>query len=182
MVDEQTILSTISLNTDIVIRLATAEDIPALEWGGEFWRLRTRFEKAYEQQEAGHRLMLIAALNEYPVGRLIVQLARGNPAYVNGISRAYLYSLHVMMPLRRQGIGTALIEVAEQLLIERAYKWVTIAVAKDNDEALDLYRRLGYRIFREDPGQWSYVDPAGEEHQVEQPSWVLQKRLRQDGG
>jgi len=180
LVDEQTVLATLQLNADVVIRLATAEDIPALEWGGEFWQLRTRFEQAFAEQQAGNRLILIAALNNDPVGRLIVQLAHGSPNYVNGASRAYLYSLHVMKPLRRQGIGTALIETAEALLIERGYRWATIAVAKDNAEALDLYQRLGYRIFREDPGRWSYTDPAGKEHLVDEPSWVLQKRLRRE--
>lgn len=177
MVDEQIALSTLSVELDIIIRRATAEDIPLLEWGGEFWRLRERFENAYHEQQIGRRCFLVADLNRYPVARLIVQFMRGNPLFANGDTRGYLYSLQVMEPLRGLGIGTRLIRAAEEVLVEKDITWATIAVAKDNPDARRLYERLGYHVYRDDPGRWHYTDPSGKEHEVNEPSWVMRKRL-----
>lgn len=181
MAGAETVLSRLLVSLEVAVRPAIAEDIPRLEWGGEFWRLRSRFERAFREQQAGRRLLLIADVRGYPVGRLFVQLARGNPLYANGTSRAYLYSFSVLEALRGNGIGTLLLETAERYLADHGYRWATIAAAKDNDGALRLYERRGYRMFREDPGVWSYTDPAGDEHEVEEPSWVLQKRLSANG-
>lgn len=170
-------LASLAVRLDVVIRRATAHDIRMLEWGGEFWRLRKHFENAYAEQQAGRRLLLVADLNGYPVGRLFLQIARGNPVFADGSTRAYLYAFHVMKPLRGAGIGTALVDTAEDLLREHGFKWVTIAVEKTNEGALRLYQRLGYEVFREDPGRWSYTDPAGKTHHVEEPTWVMRKRL-----
>lgn len=177
MVDEQIALSTLSVELDIIIRRATSEDIPQLEWGGEFWRLRERFEDAYRLQQAGRRYFLVADLNGYPVGRIIVQFMRGNSLHANGEGRGYLYSLQVMEPLRGLGIGTRMIRAAEEVLIEKDFAWATIAVAKDNAGARRLYERLGYSVYRDDPGHWHYTDPDGNEHEVDEPSWVMRKRL-----
>lgn len=170
-------LASLAVRLDVVIRRATADDIRKLEWGGEFWRLRGHFENAYAEQQAGRRLLLVADLKGYPVGRLFLQIARGNPLFADGSTRAYLYALHVMEPLRGSGIGTALVDAAEALLRDLGFQWVTIAVEKTNEGALRLYRRLGYEVFRDDPGRWSYTDPAGETHHVEEPTWVMRKRL-----
>jgi hypothetical protein len=54
---------------------------------------------------------------------------------------------------------------------------VTIAVAKDNPNARRLYERLGYRVFAEDAGCWSFMDPDGQWQRVTEPCYVLEKHL-----
>jgi ribosomal protein S18 acetylase RimI-like enzyme len=167
-----------SLALDVLIRQATAEDLPRLEWFGQFWQFRGLFTHAYKDQIAGRCLMLVADLNGFPIGRLFIRMAASGPSsLVDGFSRAYLYSLHVMDMFQRQGIGTRLMQTAERCLIDRGFRWATISVAKDNLSARRLYERLGYRCFGEDPGTWSYVDPDGRQHRVEEPSWLLEKAL-----
>jgi len=54
---------------------------------------------------------------------------------------------------------------------------VVISVATRNTAARRLYERLDYRIFSEDPGEWSYVDHLGQVREVREPAFVLEKWL-----
>jgi len=76
------------------------------------------------------------------------------------------------------GVGTHLITEAETMLREGGFRWATIAAAKENAGARRLYERLGYRVFAEDPGNWSYIDHAGSLRHVHEPCWIMEKRLQ----
>lgn len=168
----------IPIQLEIHLRLASAADLPHLEWFGQYSHFRNLFRRAYREQGEGRRLMIIADCNDFPIGHIFVQLAsKRQPQAQVGVKRAYFYSLRVMPMFRGQGVGTRLILEAERQVMERGFAWATIAVAKDNDPALRLYQRLGYRIFREDDGIWSYTDHRGERKTVHEPCWLLEKLL-----
>jgi len=171
------VIQAFSVTVPIIIRSARESDLPKLEWGGTFRKYRQIFRQAYNDQLRNRRLMIVADINNYPVGQIFVQFSPGNLAYADGANRSYLYALRVMPHLRGHGLGTRLIEAAEQTAIERSYLYMTIAVAKENNGALKLYQRLGYEIFTEDPGKWQYTDPDGIVHYVEEPCWALEKKL-----
>ncbi len=170
-------IATYPLSFNLVIRPVHEDDLPRLGWTEEMRLYQNLLQKAYDAHMAGRRLFLVAAINDYPVARLAIQITSGNVNYADGRDRAYIYAVHVMPPLQGLGIGTHLIDVAESILVERGFRWVTIAVAKENLQARRLYERLGYRIFREDPGQWSFTGPDGKLHQVNEPSWGMLKSL-----
>lgn len=170
-------IATYPLSFELVIRPVREDDLPRLAWTEEMWLYRNLLEKAYNAHVKGNRLFLVAAINDYPVARLAIQISSGNINYADGHDRAYIYAVHVMPALQGLGIGTHLIEAAESVLIERGFQWVTIAVAKENLQARRLYERLGYRVFRQDPGQWSFTDPNGRLHKVNEPSWGMVKAL-----
>lgn len=172
-----TALATFTLEYAVQLRLAVSEDLPKLEWYGQFVHYRALYARTYEDQVQGRRLMLLAVVNDFPVGQIFVHLSDAEmaPSYRQG--RGYVYALRVMEPFRGRRIGTRLILHAEQLLREQGYRWVVIAVAKTNSGARALYERLGYVVFADDPGRWSYVDHQGKVQRVEEPSWMLQKRL-----
>jgi ribosomal protein S18 acetylase RimI-like enzyme len=92
--------------------------------------------------------------------------------------RAYLYSLRVMEMFRGLGIGSRLIHEAEAIVTSMNYTWVTIAAAKTNSKARKLYERMGYRVFADDPGEWSYTDHRNIVQYVHDPCWLLEKNLR----
>jgi ribosomal protein S18 acetylase RimI-like enzyme len=79
--------------------------------------------------------------------------------------------------LQGRGIGTQLIEAAETELVERGFLAATIAVAVENERARALYERLGYEVFRRDTSSWSYHDPDGNTHEVNEICWALKKPL-----
>lgn len=171
-------LDVVPLQLEAVIRPVTAEDLPRLEWFGRYWRYRDIFQRTYEEQLRGRRLMLVADVNDFPVGQVFVQFDSAEARFADGRQRAYLYSLRVLEPFQRQGLGTLLIRAGEEAMLARSYSWSSIAVAKDNPGARRLYERLGYRVFDDDPGSWSYMDPAGRQHRVNEPAWVMHKQLR----
>lgn len=166
-----------TLNIDITLRLAQKSDLPRMEWYGQYVHFRNLFRRAYREQLQGKRLMLLADMNDFPIGHIFIQLRSSNTRIADGVSRAYLYSFRVMDLFQGKGIGTRLIQEAESILIDRGFGIVTIAVAKDNNGALRLYERLGYRKFADDPGKWSYIDHKGFTHYVEEPCWLLKKSL-----
>lgn len=168
----------LSLHIDVIFRPAERDDLPKLEWYGQYTHFRRVFQRAYEDQIAGRRLMLLADVNGWPIGQVFIQLESIDEGLSYLGKRGYLYSLRVMDMFQRMGLGSALVREAESFLIEHDYGSVSIAAAKDNPGARRLYERLGYRVFMEDSGRWHYVDNDGRTRQVIEPCWVLEKILR----
>ncbi len=159
------------------IRAAVEEDLPKLEWGGQYIPFREVFRRTFQDQQRRRRLMLVADAGGYPIGQVFMQFSSGDPSFADGRSRGYLYSLRVMEPFQRRGLGSRLVQAAEEVLRERGYHWTTIAAARENDGAVRLYERLGYSIFAEDPGQWEYIDHEGKVRHVVEPCYVMEKRI-----
>ncbi len=168
--------STFTLQFEVRLRLARREDLPKLEWFGQYTHYRRMYLRTFEEQQRDRRLMLLAVLNDFPVGQIFIHLPDAQPG-VPRRHRGYLYALRVMEPFQRNGIGTRLILAAEAILQERDYQWSVIAVAKENEGARRLYERLGYVVFAEDAGHWHYADHQGTVRSVNEPSWMLQKAL-----
>jgi len=170
-------LNTFQLTLPITIRSIQADDLPKLEWLGSYLHFRNLFRRSYEEYLQGKREMLVADCNGFPIGRLFILLNSRNHVIADGRRRAYLYSFAVMEMFRGGGIGSRLIEAAEDILIERRFRYATIAVAKNNGGALRLYERYGYSIFDQENSDWDYVDHQGITRHVREPSWLLEKSL-----
>jgi ribosomal protein S18 acetylase RimI-like enzyme len=167
----------LTIELALTIRPARYEDIAKLEWHGEFIHFRRLFQRSYREQVEGRRVLLVADSNGFPVGRLFIQFQSKNKQTSDGVTRAYLYSFNVMDFLRGHGIGNRMMDVAEDLLVERGFKIATIAVAKTNAGAMRLYERRGYHKFGEDEGNWRYYDHRGLLQQVHEPTDLLEKYL-----
>ena len=161
----------------VVIRFATDADLTALEWEGQFVHYRRLFKKAVAEARRGRRLLLLAEVEGQIVGQVFVQLSTRPAFSASGCTSGYLYAFRVKEPHRNQGIGTQLILAAESRLRRLGYGRVVISVATRNTAARRLYERLDYRIFSEDPGEWSYVDHLGQVREVREPAFVLEKWL-----
>lgn len=161
----------------ITFRSATVDDLPKLEWHGQYRHYRNLFRRTFQEQQLGNRMMLLADSNGFPVGHVFIQFQSNNPSVSRGVPRSYFYSFRVMDILRGMGIGTRLLKEAELLSRQQGIGWATLAVAKDNILAGRLYERLGYHIFADDPGVWSYIDHRGRLKKVNEPCWLLEKRL-----
>ncbi len=175
-------VATIQPNTapvppDLIIRQARIDDLRQMEWDGAYINFRRVFADTYRAMQRGQRMILIAEKQAVLAGQVFIQFSSQDPLFADGMLRGYLYSFRVKPEYQRQGIGTALLHAAEDILRDRGYHHGIIAVAKDNPRAQRLYEREGYRVFSEDPGEWQYYDHLSILRQVIEPCWVLEKLL-----
>lgn len=165
---------------DVIIRPLRLEDLPALEWDGEYRHLRRVYADAYNRTHTGR---LAAWVLEHDsagvIGQAFVQYICDRLELADGLTRAYAYSIRVKAAFRNQGLGSRLILFIEDDLRKRGFLYCVLNVAKDNSEAIRLYKRLGYQIQAHEPGVWSYPDEKGHWHRVVQPAWRMQKELNQ---
>jgi ribosomal protein S18 acetylase RimI-like enzyme len=164
--------------SEIRIRLIQEIDLPALEWEGEYTHFRRLYRDAYRRHVQGLSLLWVAELPPQGlIGQVFIQLQCDRPELCNGIDRAYLYSFRVRPTFRNYGIGSKIMDVVEEDLRLREFRWVTLNVARDNLGAQRLYQRRGYRIVAPEPGRWSFIDDQGRVQEVVEPAWRMEKRL-----
>lgn len=162
----------------IKIRLLEENDLPELEWDGEYTHFRRLYREIYKSTRLGKALMWGVELQgEGLIGQVFVQYHSARLELANGIDRAYIYSFRVKPAYRNQGIGTRLLNTVEIDLLEKKFEWATLNVARDNPKALRFYTRNGYRKVADEPGYWTYQDETGRTHEVLEPAWRMQKSL-----
>ncbi len=162
----------------VVIRPLRPEDLSGLEWGGVYAKYRKVFRQSFDDAERGQRILLVAVAGTELAGQIFIQLTSSETRYADGAVRGYLYALRVRPPWQGQGLGTRLIGAAEAALLGLGFSVAVIAAGKDNPRACQLYRRLGYGTFAEDPGVWFFTDVNGLRQVMEEPCWVMEKNLR----
>lgn len=166
--------------SQVRIRTAVKQDLPAMEWDGQFTHFRQIYAEVFERTK--HNLALIWLVEFSPIGLIgqaLVQLhSFGKKGSPNGLLRAYVHSFRVRQGYRRAGLGTKLMAVVETDLKERGFQEVTLNVAQQNPGALRLYQRIGYLKVGTDPGRWSFVDDKGNVQKVEQPGFKMLKTLK----
>jgi ribosomal protein S18 acetylase RimI-like enzyme len=171
-------MDTLPLVHLVQIRTANRDDLPELEWNGEFAHFRRLFAEAYRLVERGEAVMWVADLpGAGIIGQLFVQVNSKNPAWADGIQRAYIYGFRVQDSYRGAGIGSRLLKIAEDDLIRRGFNSVVLNVNQDNPAARRLYERFGYQVVAPEPGVWSYIDHLGRRIQVSEPAWRMEKQL-----
>ncbi|MEA5078990.1 MAG: GNAT family N-acetyltransferase [Anaerolineaceae bacterium] len=179
---EQSVSSSFELDySDVVIRLATRADLLPMEWDGEFQHFRNVYANAYARMQKGTNLIWIAEiLGTGLIGQVFVQLICDRPELADGWQRAYLYSFRIKPDFRNHGLGSLMVNVIEEFLLSRQYTRLTLNVARDNPDAIRLYKRLGFQIVAEEPGVWSYPDEKNIWHTLREPSWRMEKLLTKE--
>jgi len=162
----------------IRIRRMTREDLPALEWDGEFKHFRNMYKSVYHRmQQGGADAWVAESPHGEIIGQVFLQYKSDRPELADGWKRAYLYSFRIKPPYRNHGLGSRMMRGIEEVLTSRHFSRLTLNVARDNPDAIRLYKRLGFQIVAEEPGVWSYIDHEGKWQTVEEPSWRMEKLL-----
>ena len=130
-----------------VVRPASTEDLALLNEHLHLWGPPDYHERKLGEQRSGEMLWLIAWHDGLPVGHLQIgwsgterpemQAHLGNCPHVSRVG--------VRADMRSQGIGSSLIEGAEDIIRKRGYSKVGLGVGIENVRARQLYQRLGYR-------------------------------------
>ncbi|MFJ7068997.1 GNAT family N-acetyltransferase [Streptomyces sp. NPDC101115] len=139
----------------------------------------TRHADRFARQEAGTGTYLVAWRHGAPVGfgqvrwdgcaAPEVRAAAGDCPEFNG--------LDVREDLRGQGIGTALIRAAEELVRERGGTLLGLGVGHHNPRAAALYARLGYAPVTAYTDRYAYTDADGVRHERADACTFLVRRL-----
>jgi ribosomal protein S18 acetylase RimI-like enzyme len=166
----------LKLTVMIIARPAERYDLRKLEWYGSHRSVREHIEKSYTGMRSGTHQMLVADLNNYPVGLVCLQYRANDPQMADGHTRGYLYAFRVMPNLQSMGIGTLLLNAAEQHLLDKGMSVITLQVAKDNLRGQQLYTRQGYRSFGSKVNIWHH-NRNGEIKEVREPCWAMEKTL-----
>ncbi len=124
----------------------------------------------WREHVVGHREMLVALLDGQLAGCVGISV-RGGRFEVPGTLR--LLGLDVAPRFRRQGVGAALVRGVEDRARREGLPSVRLEVAVDNDAAISLYEKLGYRRDGEPIiNRWLRADEV-----VEELSWVMVREV-----
>ncbi|MCH8062578.1 MAG: GNAT family N-acetyltransferase [Chloroflexi bacterium] len=130
------------------IRPIAAEDLAIVEERIAFdWAAPEKHSERFTRQEKGEAVYLVAWNGNLPVGHLLLKW-RGtadDPLAPDIEDCPDLEDLFVIPDYRSNGIGTRLLECAEQTAVERGNTRIGLGVGVDNPRARRFYLRLGYR-------------------------------------
>lgn len=89
---------------------------------------------------------VLVARDPEPVG--FVMFGPENPTYEEDVERGVVQNLYVRPERRGEGIGSALLDAAEERLADAGAAVVSLEAMADNADARRLYRERGYRPHR----------------------------------
>jgi ribosomal protein S18 acetylase RimI-like enzyme len=127
------------------------------------------YQKTAEQLEASRKQLLkeISELGDNRlifVGReddvivamiqIILKNADNDPDYANGKEIAHVHNLQVRNDRQGEGFGCDMMDFIEDKAREMGKRILTLGVDGVNERAINLYKRLGYEVFKEGPGQF----------------------------
>ena len=163
--------------TTLVIRPINEDELPALEWEGQYKQFRNVYRRTYAEMCFGKRIILVAVRQNIILGQVLIRFntipADPEPDHETG----YIYSFRVRPQYRNLGIGSSLLLKAEATLQERKFNRVLICAAQINHAVIGLYERSGYRQLCKDAGDWSFRNHRGEIEYVHDPVWIMEKML-----
>jgi ribosomal protein S18 acetylase RimI-like enzyme len=166
------LLQHFTVSVPITIRLCRRDDLQAMEWFGMFTPHRELILAAYESQERGEALLLVAESQGFPVGQVWIDITREHSD-----ATGYFWAVRVFPLLQNLGIGTQLMAAAEELLRSRGCAYAILGVEKNNLPARRFYERQGYRVVGRAQDEYSYTTPDGTLCRVPTDQWLLRKAL-----
>lgn len=164
----------------ITIRPCSAGDVAALEAAIPSGAKNAFHAKRFEQQREGESVYLVAYLNGATAGHVNVLFASDLAVVRSAFEGTVHYEVSALataVPLRRRGVGRALLARAEDLARRRGAARVGLACNVDNEPARSLYDSAGYVDWGGGvvDSVWKWVDPAGNVHTQHDPSHYLVK-------
>ena len=155
------------------IRMASECDLESLSAALEPELSAAHIAQRFEESKAGIRTMLVAVRD----GAAIATISIGGGRFQREGSLR-LFALNVGAAFRRKGVGTALVKTVEAIAAESGLAEVNLEVTTDNEDAIRLYRKLGYRICGDTVmGHWQNMLYDGSSETIEAPLYVMVKRL-----
>lgn len=154
----------------LLIRDLTPKDLPSCAWWISDWD-RAQLGNTLERSQRGE----VDYLAVFPPSGLPVAL--GGVDYTPTPGAGTLWQLAVHGALQSCGIGTLLIEAAEQRIRARGLHRAELAVEECNQRARALYERLGYAAYGRQPEAWNEQTDDGSVRRYETVCTLMRKQL-----
>lgn len=127
-----------SPKTAIAARLATRDDLPALETN-ETEKTKGLSATYLDQQDQGDYYVVVGLLGAEVAGRVILD-CRDEESVLTPEMKLLWVSPHV----RRQGLGAVMTQELETLARSLGFDEIFLGVSPDNPAAIPMYVSLGY--------------------------------------
>lgn len=108
-------------------------------------------------------------------------VGKGGADFTIAEDAARIWMVNIREEFRSQGLGTALMNVLEEVSLERGYDEVELLVEIVNVRAKDWYQRLGYRITGEETDVVYDRDSAGNSERRDVMCYVMRKSIAEGG-
>jgi ribosomal protein S18 acetylase RimI-like enzyme len=154
----------------LTIRDLTPEDLPSCRWSGS----RSHLVSVANELERARRGEVDYLAACPPSG---LPVAIGGIDYIENPGAGTLMQLSVHEALQSCGIGTILIEAAEQRILSRGLHRAELGVEESNPRARALYDRLGYVAHGRAPDSWDEQAPDGTIVRYETVCTLMRKEL-----
>ncbi len=154
----------------LTIRDLTAGDLPSCAWLGSASYLAS-VARGLERARRGETDYLAVCP---PSG---LPLALGGVDYTRTPGAGRLLHLGVTAVLQSCGIGTLLIQAAEQRIRARGLRRADLKVEERNPRARALYERLGYIACGREPASWDTEAADGSRTRYETVCTLMRKQL-----
>ncbi|MFI6603003.1 GNAT family N-acetyltransferase [Nonomuraea sp. NPDC050536] len=158
------------VTVDLSVRDLTQEDLPGCSWSGSALHLRQVAREVVRARTGIVDYLAVCPPSDIPV-------AIGGVDYRATPGAGTLWQLAVHPALQSCGIGTVLIQAAEQRILGRGLDRAELSVEESNPRARALYERLGYVGYDRKPEAWDAEGPDGVVRRYETVCTVMWKPL-----
>ena len=123
-----------------MIREATIEDLDAI----------SKVEKSAFEKGAWPKKAILSEFTENELSRIYVDVEDGEVVawldFMVTFTSATVMAIGVKPEYRKRGIATSLMKKMEEICRaqEETVEWITLEVRESNEEAIALYKKLGY--------------------------------------
>ncbi|MFJ8888817.1 GNAT family N-acetyltransferase [Streptomyces sp. NPDC102402] len=144
----------ISVALGLTVRDLVHSDLASCGWAGSARHLDRVAEQLDRRAHGDVDYLAVCARADIPI-------AKGGVDYRAKDGVGTLWQLAVHPALQSCGVGTVLIEAAEQRIRSRGLRQAELGVEEDNARARALYERLGYHAYDRQPDAWDEQAPDG---------------------
>ncbi|MER5481450.1 GNAT family N-acetyltransferase [Streptomyces sp. NPDC002734] len=160
----------ITLALELTVRDLEQADLAACGWAGTARHLAVVGEQLKRRRLGEVDYLAVCARADVPI-------AKGGVDYRAKDGVGTLWQLAVHPALQSCGVGTVLVQAAEQRIRDRGLRRAELGVEDGNDRARALYERLGYRAYDRLPDAWDEQAPDGTLRRHETMCTMMRKDL-----
>ena len=162
----------------VTIRLLKEEDLPELEWNGEYTRYRKVYREVYRNLQNGISLPYVAETeSDGIIGQVFLTRKEPNPSYSPRSKYFFLSSFRIKPQFRGKGLGSRLMQICFRDVRSHKLRDIFLNCASDNNRARRFYEKHGFRIIRLDEGNWTFINDEGLVVTEKQSAYLMRRTL-----